>query len=626
MKRRFGIEIECINLHPEDAIDALERAGVPVRHNADYSHSVLSVWKAVGDSSVRGGNGRACEVVSPPLEPTKENFETVALVLKTLSDAGCHVNDTCGFHVHVDLTDIEDGRYLVAMMQRYALSEEKIDKFVSSSRRGNVNSYCMSLKPRYPSTNRLIIDHEFSPTREGFFRGFNRYVKLNPCAFDRQKTIEFRHFHGTLNSKKAIAWIKFCVNFVESSMSNIKSFGRADNPNFVVDQAFEYALQKSDFSLNELDLAKTFFGFLVDDINERTIFSRVLDRKTYYSILNQDSDERNTTGYHAFTGLSSISGSYRPIHRIYSSTMIEEETLSPGFFESFFPKRVYTDPEKVNRYIKSLESICNLDYVSNGTNAKALRQIYWFYCLAAYANIHRDLAYPLGVVTKELFETKKAWRYFFGTKKQGKLKLKDVLDAVAKDFGFKNAIHAGEHIINNNEYRMLFSQRSLPSRNVLITVKNNKVSFSENTSCLPLKFYIDVILSHYDKRIGSVPFHREDHLYKRAAIKKHLDFYKNLIESTDLMSFDSKTVQFACDNNLLISKSSNLFEIAFGNGKEKQNYFSVLSQIFTTPEVTATLRGLDRNKSELILNDTDKWFEILDGLDADSTRELETSF
>jgi hypothetical protein len=115
--------------------------------------------------------------------------------------AGMSANRSCGLHVHVDMRNsTPQQRYAIA--HRYGQLEAEIDRVVAPSRRSSENYFCCSNR----GASMESLRHE-------------RYYKVNISAFERHGTVEFRHHQGTVNARKVCNWIKFCVNFVEETLS-----------------------------------------------------------------------------------------------------------------------------------------------------------------------------------------------------------------------------------------------------------------------------------------------------------------------------------------------------------------------------------------------------------------------
>jgi hypothetical protein len=221
--RKFGCEIEFVGISAEAAMRAIIAAGVPCRDFVRYDHrDSPTQWKVVTDSSVDGPGGSG-EVVSPILSGDA-GLEQARQVCRALSAAGATVNRSCGLHVHVDARDLA-ARELTNVVFRYARFESDIDAFMPASRRGGNNSYCRSIVDwgRGAARRALLACRQPRQMADaGYSAGTgDRFRKVNLCAFQAHGTVEFRHHSGSVNAEKISNWIKFCVNFVEVSRSQI---------------------------------------------------------------------------------------------------------------------------------------------------------------------------------------------------------------------------------------------------------------------------------------------------------------------------------------------------------------------------------------------------------------------
>jgi biotin operon repressor len=215
--RTFGIEIEFVGISIEQALTALENAGIPVnrRLSNGYNHTRTDQWKIVTDSSVDYDGYNGGEVVSPILSG-EAGLEQARKVAKALDNAGATANRACGLHVHVDGRDFTAPE-VNNLAKRYALFEPEIDQIMPRSRRDNSNRYCQSFKRWFES---VYVSRRFdraTTIAEACGVQDDRFMKLNLCAFGRHGTFEFRQHSGTVNAGKIENWIRFCVNFVETS-------------------------------------------------------------------------------------------------------------------------------------------------------------------------------------------------------------------------------------------------------------------------------------------------------------------------------------------------------------------------------------------------------------------------
>lgn len=205
--RSFGIEIECFGPTMEQAAEAIRATGIEIEVEG-YNHHTRPVWKIVPDSSVANG----FEVVSPILSGN-DGLGQVKKVATALVGAGAKVDRRCGFHVHVDARDLT-GADLVNCVRRYAAHESVIDSYMPEARRAGNNNFCRSMSG--------ILRYFENPTtteapRAVAGRVSERYYKFNLCAFLRHGTVEFRQHSGTVDYRKMLNWIAFCLHFVEDS-------------------------------------------------------------------------------------------------------------------------------------------------------------------------------------------------------------------------------------------------------------------------------------------------------------------------------------------------------------------------------------------------------------------------
>lgn len=205
--RKFGVEIECCGISIDRAAEVIRDTGIEVNVEG-YNHNVRPTWKIVTDSSVADG----FEVVSPILSGN-DGLRQTRQVAQALVGAGARVDRRCGFHVHVDARDLT-GADILNCIRRYAAHEAQIDGFMPVSRRGNSNTYCRNMDDVVRAVRNVS---ESATTRQVCERVYERYYKFNVQAFTRHGTVEFRQHNGTVDWRKMVNWIIFCVCFVEDS-------------------------------------------------------------------------------------------------------------------------------------------------------------------------------------------------------------------------------------------------------------------------------------------------------------------------------------------------------------------------------------------------------------------------
>lgn len=195
---RFGVEIEAYNCSRERLARELRDAGIQVSVEG-YNHDTRNHWKLVTDSSLEGRD--TFELVSPILvgEEGLKELETVCWVLDACD---VKVNESCGFHVHMDASDFNmDAWKNLALSYKHI--ERIIDSFMPRSRRDN--RYCKSM--RSLSEARIARAATIRDLQQAFDN--NRYYKVNLEAYSRHRTVEFRQHSGTINFAKMEKWIRF---------------------------------------------------------------------------------------------------------------------------------------------------------------------------------------------------------------------------------------------------------------------------------------------------------------------------------------------------------------------------------------------------------------------------------
>ena len=212
--RKFGIELETIASRSDDfnRISELAQAEGTRINSEGYNHSTRRHWKLVTDGSLHGGVGR--EFVSPPFEDEDKAREDILRVCESMDLFGLKVNNTCGFHVHLDASDLT-AKQIARVVKFYRDYEEQIDELHQRSRRGNSSTYTGTL--RGSDFNPDTINSLSQLTRIYS----SRYLKVNLCAYARHGTLEFRQHGGTINYTKIMKWVKLCTRIVEYAKTDL---------------------------------------------------------------------------------------------------------------------------------------------------------------------------------------------------------------------------------------------------------------------------------------------------------------------------------------------------------------------------------------------------------------------
>ena len=232
----FGVEIECYNVEREEIAQRLREAGVAC-YVEGYNHrDHRDHFKVVTDASLHGNN--TAEVVSPILKG-KKGMQTLEKVCKVLNEINAKVNKSCGLHVHFGLDKVDFATYK-NIFYNYAKIESVIDSFMPQSRREN--GFCKSFRAYGNNIYELLSN---ASDKNDIARTFSndRYFKVNPVAYQRHNTIEFRQHSGTTDYEKMSNWIEFLKALIEFSKSH-----RIESANSVNDLPFISASRKRFFN------------------------------------------------------------------------------------------------------------------------------------------------------------------------------------------------------------------------------------------------------------------------------------------------------------------------------------------------------------------------------------------
>ena len=122
------------------------------------------------------------------------------------------VSDSCGFHLHADMSGMND-RERYAVFAAFAVTEGKWRRKVNSDRNGN--SYCRSLEG---DVFYSILEAEANgDSFYGFAEDRDRYYWMNVSAYAKHSTFENRLHHGTWSYCEVEGWIKLNLRFIEAA-------------------------------------------------------------------------------------------------------------------------------------------------------------------------------------------------------------------------------------------------------------------------------------------------------------------------------------------------------------------------------------------------------------------------
>jgi len=208
---KFGVELEFLSETKEDY------PVLAATLNRTMKKNQLEYWKVVRDGTIMDPMGRTgFEVVSPVMAGEK-GLQNVRDILKFVNEFGVDINETCGFHVHVDAEEIELEK-LKNIVKHYLRYEHVFDSMVTMDRLSNKT--CSSHFKIYGSVEQGINCIDRCTTVEELIDSFSpeRHYKLNikPMRSNSWKpNIEFRLHHGSKDESEIINWILLLLRFVE---------------------------------------------------------------------------------------------------------------------------------------------------------------------------------------------------------------------------------------------------------------------------------------------------------------------------------------------------------------------------------------------------------------------------
>ena len=223
--RKFGLELETFNPAVSYARSganiaaAIRGLGFSAVRSDRHFDANYDVWQIKPDVSLSPA-GFALEVVSPTLPGTDDSIEQVRKVADWLVGNGYEVNQSMGYHIHIDAGDLT-AYECAAVALRYHHCQQDIDAILPPSRRNSRWSARLS-GGSFDKVRRTVENRR---QQESWSHG-ERYaaVNLQHVAKRRdERRMEFRQHSGTLNADKIIGWYKFLCEFVAETLRLLRA-------------------------------------------------------------------------------------------------------------------------------------------------------------------------------------------------------------------------------------------------------------------------------------------------------------------------------------------------------------------------------------------------------------------
>jgi Putative amidoligase enzyme len=191
--------------------DVYDEIGSRRKYGVELETSSSDGWSGWIENTPYGakedGSVSGKEFVSPILKGD-DGLAATRNLCKYAKRNGCTVNRSCGYHLHIDLSN-ESDEELQAIALAYAYTSDFWFGCVDSGRRSN--SYC------HPNVQNGRVYWDVATIKDcgGKPDVSTRYVWLNWCAYDAHSTVEVRNHQGTLDGEEVCNWIKAHLRFVD---------------------------------------------------------------------------------------------------------------------------------------------------------------------------------------------------------------------------------------------------------------------------------------------------------------------------------------------------------------------------------------------------------------------------
>lgn len=234
--RKFGVEIEGYGLSRLEIAEALEQKKFSVCLCDSYPKNSTQ-WTVGSDGTIN--QVYPVEIISPQLQGSTGLLE-IEKVCEVLQKAGLKVDESCGLHVHWNVSDFT-GHSALNLLRLYAKYEKILDYFFEENRRGDSNQHSRSLikqggidwiydlnKPFFYQAYQIALEFERTQKVEpaSSFPAA-RHHKVNLCAINKYGTVEFRQHHGTLDFEEIKNWVVFSQQLIHRAKDTMVNEGVA---------------------------------------------------------------------------------------------------------------------------------------------------------------------------------------------------------------------------------------------------------------------------------------------------------------------------------------------------------------------------------------------------------------
>lgn len=222
----FGIELEFVDGDSDEIARDLYDMGICASSYMTGYHSAGAPgkWRLERDGSVTTGD-RGGELVSPVLSDTPETWQTIEKICQVAKRHGARINQKCGGHVHVGISNLDHARQRWKRFFRsISGSEEAIYRF-SGGTEGQIRSghslyatpFATHARQAARSSYQFDDIHGLRDMLGPY--GRNRYqgINLTNLVNGTRPTVEFRYFNGALDPGQIQANVKLAAGIMQAS-------------------------------------------------------------------------------------------------------------------------------------------------------------------------------------------------------------------------------------------------------------------------------------------------------------------------------------------------------------------------------------------------------------------------
>jgi hypothetical protein len=223
-KRKFGIELEVskkVSLETiVNAVKLADRDKEVYSSNHYQQDSGNTYWHCKFDRSCGAKANEGGWEVASYVGNGVDDLLKISQIGTALKNAGCEVNDNCGYHIHAEAKDYDQNQ-AATLMAYWMKLEPLLGEIVPKSRiTGKTAIYCKMLRDvkNVRSVDLKNAETFWARVRPTSFDNNERRVSLNMCNYAlgtaSKRTAELRLPEGTLEEVDIKNWARMFIHFV----------------------------------------------------------------------------------------------------------------------------------------------------------------------------------------------------------------------------------------------------------------------------------------------------------------------------------------------------------------------------------------------------------------------------